>query len=91
MDANLPSGDAVEIAGLSVLLDEEEIPPFLQIELRCARTVYRGAILAVEGEWAFHLRDEDGVGVVTEGDLYPTQSSAILAAMLTALDAGRAR
>jgi hypothetical protein len=85
----LPAFDAVEVTGLSVILDEGDLPPFLNLRMRCGDKTYRVGVLAVEEDWAINIHDEDGGTVFDEGGLFPTQSSAVLGAMLAVIDAAR--
>lgn len=88
MEDNWPyTRDTVSVTGLFPLLDEDETPAYLELGLRCRGRSYRAAILPVEEEWALSLRDESGRQLPGERDLYPTQVGAILAAMLTVIDA----
>jgi hypothetical protein len=43
-------------------------------------------ILAAEGEWAVNVRTKDGTLPSEEGELFPSQAAAILAALLIVLD-----
>jgi hypothetical protein len=78
--------DTVEIRGLSVLLDEEFPRPFLDLELRCNGQTFRAGILTVEEEWALKLKRVDGESIPADGEFYPTEAAAILAAMLSVLE-----
>lgn len=84
MDA-LPA-DAVEVRGLSLLLDEEDISPVLALQLSAGDQRFQAMILAVDEEWAVNVRDDLGHRLADEPELYPTRASAILAAMLMAID-----
>ncbi len=86
MDA-LPA-DTVEVRGLSLLLDEEDISPVLALQLGAGDQRFQAMILAVDEEWAVNVRDALGHTLSDEPELYPTRSSAILAAMLMAIDQG---
>jgi hypothetical protein len=79
--------DTIEITGLSVLLDEEFPRPFLDLTLRCNGQTFRAGILAVEDDWALHLKREDGERIPSDGEFYPTEAGAILAALLCVLEA----
>jgi hypothetical protein len=83
--------DTVEITGLSELLDDDEELPYLDIGIRCAGRVFRAAVLTAEGEWTVNVRDERGRSCPGSGDLYATQSEAIIAGALIALDLARQR
>jgi hypothetical protein len=78
--------DTIEISGLNVLLEEDADPPYLDLTLRCNRQEYRAVILAAEEEWAVNVRSQDGALHSEDGELFPSQAAAILAAMLIALD-----
>jgi hypothetical protein len=82
---SLPA-DAVEVRGLSLLLDEEDISPVLSLQLGAGEERFQAMILAVDEEWAVNVRDEHGQRLTDEPEIYPTRSSAILAAMLMAID-----
>lgn len=77
--------DEVTISGIDVLLDEEADPPYLELRLRAGTRSFVAAILATEDLWALNIRDEQNHALPSDGELYATQSDAILAAMLTAL------
>lgn len=81
--------DTVQVDGLEVLLDDDDLPPYLSLRMRCNDREFQSVILAVEQEWALNIRDERGVSCVGDGELYGTQASAILAAMLTVLETSR--
>lgn len=90
--STLNTDDAVEVSGLSAILGDDETPAFLELGLRCRDRLFRAVIMAAGEEWALSLRDERGQSVADEPELYPSQSSAVLAAMLIALHAaGQAR
>jgi hypothetical protein len=78
--------DAVEIRGLSLLLDEEDISPVLSLQLSAGEARFGAMILAVNDEWAVNVRDEWGKRLSDEPELYPTRSSAIVAAMLMVIE-----
>jgi hypothetical protein len=78
--------DTIEISGLSVLLDEEFPRPFIDLTLRCNGRVLRAGILAVEEDWALRLKREDGTSIPFDGEFYPTEAAAILAALLWVLE-----
>lgn len=80
-----PTTDAVTLTGLSVLLDEDAPPPYLELGLEYGGKSYRAAVLAVEEEWALHLRDVTGKTLLSEPELYPTQGAAVLAALVAVL------
>jgi hypothetical protein len=84
MDA-LPA-DTIEVRGLSLLLDEEDISPVLALQLGAGDQRFQVMILAVDEEWVVNVRDERGHRLTDEPELYPTRASAILAAMLMAID-----
>jgi hypothetical protein len=81
--------DAIRIEGLSVLLDDDIQPPYLELGLGCGGQTFQAAILAAEEDWAVIVRDENGRPCVGDGELYATQAGAILAALLTALETSR--
>jgi hypothetical protein len=85
----VPGRDSVEVTGLSIILDEGDLPPFLSLRMRCGGKSYRVGVLAVEEDWAVNIRDEEGGTVFDEGELFPTQASAILGAMLAVIDAAQ--
>ncbi len=80
--------DALTVAGLSPILDEEEPPVYLELTICLAGKTYRAAILAAGEEWALSVRDARGRTLIAEPELYPTQASAVLAAMLAVLALG---
>jgi len=82
--------DAVEIAGLSPLLDEGPDTPVLDLTLRCNGATYRASILPVETEWAVRVRDEWDRSCTEDVDIYATQTDALLIALLIVLDHSRA-
>lgn len=86
---DVSGSDALEIVGLSDILDEDEELPYLDLGIRCADRTFRLAILAAEGQWTVNLRDERGRSCPGSGEFYDTQSDAILAALLIALDLSR--
>jgi hypothetical protein len=88
---DLVPNDVIEVQGLSLLLAEEEFPPHLALQLTVAGKRFSATILAIELEWGMTVHDEDGNSLVEDADLYPTQSSAILAALLTVIDSAESR
>ena len=82
---SMPTTDAVTVTGLSVLLDEDSAPPYLELRIECHGRAFDAAILMAEEEWALNLRDVTGKPVLSEPELYPTQSAAILAALIAVL------
>jgi len=80
--------DNVTVSGLSVLLDEEERVPFLELRLSCLGRVYRASILVADDEWALRLREEGGIHLPDADTVYARQCDAILGAMLRVLEAG---
>lgn len=84
MDA-LPQ-DTVEVRGLSLLLDEDDISPILALQLVAGDQRFTAMVLAVDEEWVVNVRDERGRRLTDEPDLYPTRASAIVAAMLMAIN-----
>lgn len=77
--------DSVEVQGLGVLLDEENLrAPYLDLTLRSGDSVYRAAILAAGDEWALTVTDASGQHVV-RGEFFRMQAEAILAAQLAVL------
>jgi hypothetical protein len=81
--------DAVEVSGLGVLLDDDPEPPVLELGIRARQSTFRCTVLAVEEEWALNVRDERGVNLAADVELWATQAGAILGAMLVALDSAR--
>lgn len=82
--------DTVEVEGLSVILDDEVDPPYLELRLRCNGQEHTATILAAEDEWALNLRGGEIQSEPDDVQLYPAQSDAIVAAMLIALETSRA-
>ncbi|GAC1588312.1 MAG: hypothetical protein NVS3B5_21450 [Sphingomicrobium sp.] len=74
--------DAVEVAGLHALIDSDEQPPVVDLQLRAHGQVYHAAILAVHAEWAVKIRSDSGEPIPSDGEFFPTQSAAVLAALL---------
>lgn len=83
--------DAVEVAGLEEVLDEDEELAYLELRLRCRDRTFRAAILRGEEEWTLNLRDERGRSLPGSGELYATQADTIVAALLLALEVSRQR
>jgi len=81
--------DMVEVLGLSVILDDDVQPPYLDLTLRSGGKTFRAGIMAAETEWALSVREDGGAHLPSDGELYATQEGAILAAMLIALQVGR--
>ena len=82
------SDSPIEVSGLSVILEDEEQLPYLELTLRCNGRGFRASILVAEDEWALRMREEGGPQVPTKDAMYPTQADAIVAAMLTTLEVG---
>ena len=83
--------DAIEVAGLVPLLDDDEVLPYLDLHLRSAGRSFQAAVLIADEEWTVNVRDERGRSCPGSGDLYATQTDAILAAMMIVLDITRRR
>ena len=81
----MPSTDPVTVTGLSVLLDEESPPAYIELGIECRGRSFRAAILAAEEEWALNLRDMTDKTLLSEPELYPTQGAAVLAALVAVL------
>ena len=79
--------DAVEVLGLSSVLEEEGELPIMELKVRANGHGYRASILTADGEWALSMREEGGTHLRREEAMYATQGEAIVAAMLAALDA----
>lgn len=79
--------DTLEVRGLSVVLEAEQEPPYLELLVRCGAESYRAAILAAGGEWTLRLTTEDGEPVPSPDEPFATQHVAVYAALLSVLDA----
>jgi len=80
--------DTVEIRGLSVVLEAEQDPPYLELQIRCGGQAFRALILTEGQEWSLRLLTEDGDIATTSSEPFLTQHAAVYAAILAALDAG---
>jgi hypothetical protein len=83
--------DAIEIGGLSQVLDEDEDLPYLELIMSSRGRSFKAAILAGADEWTVNVRDERGKSVPGSGELYDSQAAAVLAAALIALETARSR
>lgn len=81
--------DAIEVEGLAVLLDDEIEPAVLDLALNCGGNTYRATILLAGDEWMMNVRDGAGRSHTSGDEAFPTQSGAILAALLSALELSR--
>lgn len=88
-DVSSSSEDLVQIRGLSAILEEGSEPSYLDLRLRSNEREYRAVILLAGEEWTLNVRDEAGRSCPGSGEMYVTQSGAVLAAMLTALELSR--
>lgn len=79
--------DALEIRGLSVVLEAEQEPPYLELVVRCGGSTYGAAVLAAGKEWTLRMKDEDGKALPCPDEPFATQHAAVYAALLTVLDA----